>query len=422
MSHSTVTIASIGSMNVDLITFCKRFPSPGETLIGDMFQMGPGGKGANQCACAALLSGSSSNVAMIGAVGDDVFGSNYLTSFATSNVVIEGLVDIIPGISTGVAPITVDEKGENSIIVVPGANNRMTVSRTIEKLDSLTNLRCALFQLEIPNEITLACMKRCIERGIITFFTPAPVPPTGLSDEFFQWSSVVIPNLGEALQLCGGVVEGDIPSSTTNGGGKDKDSSSSASTGGKDIDSSSSSSSSSSSTCTSIIFTEAEVRIECAKKAAKKILSRGAKAVCVTLGSHGVVLVMNEDINDNNKKMMSSTTTSSSTTSTTRILAIPAPRVTNVVDTTGAGDAFSGSFAFFYSHLCRNSSSPTSTTSSVITDQESLQWDILVSAAKRAVYVASISVTKKGTQSSYSKRSDLPNELFDENWILPTEI
>jgi ribokinase len=142
-----------------------------------MFQMGPGGKGANQCACAALLSGSSSNVAMIGAVGDDVFGSNYLTSFATSNVVIEGLVDIIPGISTGVAPITVDEKGENSIIVVPGANNRMTVSRTIEKLDSLPNLRCALFQLEIPNEVTLACMKRCIQRGIITFFTPAPVPP-----------------------------------------------------------------------------------------------------------------------------------------------------------------------------------------------------------------------------------------------------
>lgn len=408
MSHSTVTIASIGSMNVDLITFCKRFPSPGETLIGDMFQMGPGGKGANQCACAALLSGSSSNVAMIGAVGDDVFGSNYLTSFATSNVVIEGLVDIIPGISTGVAPITVDEKGENSIIVVPGANNRMTVSRTIEKLDSLTNLRCALFQLEIPNEITLACMKRCIQRGIITFFTPAPVPPTGLSDEFFQWSSVVIPNLGEALQLCGGVVEGDIPSSTTNGGGKDKDSSSS--------------SSSSSSISTSIILTEAEVRIERAIIAAKKILSRGAKAVCVTLGSHGVVLVINEDINDNNKKMMSSTTTSSSTTSTTRILAIPAPRVTNVVDTTGAGDAFSGSFAFFYSHLCRNSSSPTSTTSSVITEQESLQWDILVSAAKRAVYVASISVTKKGTQSSYSKRRELPNELFDENWILPTEI
>jgi ribokinase len=396
-------------MNVDLITFCKRFPSPGETLIGDMFQMGPGGKGANQCACAALLSGSSSNVAMIGAVGDDVFGSNYLTSFATSNVVIEGLVDIIPGISTGVAPITVDEKGENSIIVVPGANNRMTVSRTIEKLDSLTNLRCALFQLEIPNDVTLACMKRCIERGINTFFTPAPVPPTGLSDEFFQWSSVVIPNLGEALQLCGGVVEGDIPSSTTNGGGKDKDSSSS-------------SSSSSSSISTSIILTEAEVRIERAIIAAKKILSRGAKAVCVTLGSHGVVLVMNEDINDNNKKMMSSTTTSSSTTSTTRILAIPAPRVTNVVDTTGAGDAFSGSFAFFYSHLCRNSSSPTSTTSSVITEQESLQWDILVSAAKRAVYVASISVTKKGTQSSYSKRRELPNELFDENWILPTEI
>lgn len=406
MSHSNVTIASIGSMNVDLITFCKRFPSPGETLIGDMFQMGPGGKGANQCACAALLSGSSSNVAMIGAVGDDVFGSNYLTSFATSNVVIEGLVDIIPGISTGVAPITVDEKGENSIIVVPGANNRMTVSRTIEKLDSLPNLRCALFQLEIPNDVTLACMKRCIERGINTFFTPAPVPPTGLSDEFFQWSSVVIPNLGEALQLCGGVVEGDIPSSTTNGGGKDKDSSSS----------------SSSSISTSIILTEAEVRIERAIIAAKKILSRGAKAVCVTLGSHGVVLVMNEDINDNNKKMMSSTTTSSSTTSTTRILAIPAPRVTNVVDTTGAGDAFSGSFAFFYSHLCRNSSSPTSTTSSVITEQESLQWDILVSAAKRAVYVASISVTKKGTQSSYSKRRELPNELFDENWILPTEI
>ena len=228
---SEVTIASIGSLNVDLIAFCNHFPSPGETLIGNTFEMGPGGKGANQCACAALLSTPSTTpssttststtttptptptptptttslhrVAMIGAVGDDLFGSNYLKSFSNSNVIID-LIEIIPNISTGVAPITVDSKGENSIIVVPGANNKMTVQDSLTKLEKLPNLICSLFQMEIPSHVTLACMKKCYERGIITFFTPAPVPPTGFGDDFFKYSSIVIPNLIEAIQLSSG--------------------------------------------------------------------------------------------------------------------------------------------------------------------------------------------------------------------------
>ena len=212
-----VRIASIGSLNVDLIAFCNHFPSPGETLIGNAFEMGPGGKGANQCACAALLSAPSTTtpniplqrVAMIGAVGDDLFGSNYLKSFQNSNVIID-LVEIIPNTSTGVAPITVDSKGENSIIVVPGANNKMTIIDKLSKLDKLLNLKCALFQLEIPKEVTLACIKKCYERGIITFFTPEPVPPDGLLDDFFKYSSIVIPNLIEAIQLSRGNKKEDL--------------------------------------------------------------------------------------------------------------------------------------------------------------------------------------------------------------------
>ena len=382
-----VTIASIGSMNVDLISFCKRFPGPGETLIGETFQMGPGGKGANQCACAALLSSSSSSsssgttdtnitinttttscVAMIGAVGDDVFGSNYLSSFTSSNVVTDHLVDVIKGVSTGVAPITVDSNGENSIIVIPGANNRMTVTGTLEKLELLPNLTSVLFQLEIPFEVTLACMKRCAERGIVTFFTPAPVPPEGLSDEFFKFSSVVIPNLGEALQLALQLPEG--------GGGVSSDN--------KGLE-------------TTPSLTEAEIRIKRATVAAQTIINRGAKAVCVTLGKEGVLLAMSMSGNEGNEEA-----------TTPRVLAIPAPRVARVVDTTGAGDAFSGAFAFFYSHLLllSASSSPSSQKQGV------LNWDLLVGAAKRAVFVASLSVTKKGTQSSYARRDELPLELF----------
>ena len=382
-----VTIASIGSMNVDLISFCKRFPGPGETLIGETFQMGPGGKGANQCACAALLSSSSSlsvttdtnittnttttsRVAMIGAVGDDVFGSNYLSSFTSSNVVTDHLVDVIKGVSTGVAPITVDSNGENSIIVVPGANNRMTVTGTLEKLDSLPNLTCVLFQLEIPFAVTLACMKRCAERGIVTFFTPAPVPPEGLSDEFFKFSSVVIPNLGEALQLALQLPEGGgggVGVSSVNEGLE-----------------------------TTPSLTEAEIRIKRAMVAAQTIINRGAKAVCVTLGKEGVLLAMSMNGNEGNEEA-----------TTPRVLAIPAPRVARVVDTTGAGDSFSGAFAFFYSHLSTSSSSSPSSQK-----QGVLNWDLLVGAAKRAVFVASLSVTKKGTQSSYARRDELPVELF----------
>jgi ribokinase len=276
----------------------------------------------------------------------------------------------------------------------------MTVTGTLEKLELLPNLTSVLFQLEIPFEVTLACMKRCRERGIVTFFTPAPVPPDGLSDEFFKFSSVVVPNLGEALQLSGG-----------RGTSSDD----------KGLE-------------TTPSLTEAEIRIKRATVAAQTIINRGANAVCVTLGKEGVLLAMSVNSNEGNEEAK-----------TTRVLAIPAPRVARVVDTTGAGDAFSGSFAYFYSDLLLLSSSSSPTSSSISNagqKQGVLDWDLLVGAAKRAVFVASLSVTKKGTQSSYARRDELPIELFQadgdsgdhekekkeeegvtsKKWVLPVNI
>jgi sugar/nucleoside kinase (ribokinase family) len=419
---SEVTIASIGSLNVDLIAFCNHFPSPGETLIGNTFEMGPGGKGANQCACAALLSTPSTTtttttttssstpstlsttptlsslhrVAMIGAVGDDLFGSNYLKSFSSSNVIID-LIEIIPNISTGVAPITVDIKGENSIIVVPGANNKMTIQDTITKLEKLPNLICSLFQMEIPSHVTLACMKKCYERGIITFFTPAPVPPTGLSDDFFKYSSIVIPNLIEALQLSSGGGNYTTSERDDNEQGvyKDED--------------------------TRIDTKLYSINQQKALSAAFVILKKGAKAVCVTLGKEGVVLVMN----NTSSSSSSDTNTLNNSNINPMILTISAPKVSKVIDTTGAGDAFSGSFAYFYAYLYKNKTMKNTTAISSdeqVTNVE-LDWNVVVQAAKRAVYIASLTVMKKGTQSSYVKREEVSHELwFNEMWDIPETI
>ena len=107
------------------------------------------------------------------------------------------------------------------------------------------------------------------------------------------------------------------------------------------------------------------------------------------------------------------------------ILTISSPKVSKVIDTTGAGDAFSGSFAYFYAYLYKNKTMKNTTTISSdkqVTNVE-LDWNIVVQAAKRAVYIASLTVMKKGTQSSYVKRDEVSQELwFNEMWDIPETI
>src|SRR6266566_1433016 len=117
-------IAVIGSANTDLTTFSDTFPRPGETIFGTRFNLGFGGKGANQ-AVAARLCGA--EVVMIAKVGNDLFGEATLKNFSSFGIDTTH-VQIVDGIPTGVAPIFVEPNGQNRIIVVKGANDRLTAA------------------------------------------------------------------------------------------------------------------------------------------------------------------------------------------------------------------------------------------------------------------------------------------------------
>src|SRR5256884_4467356 len=115
-------IAVVGSANVDLTTFHDAFPKPGETIFGKSFDLGFGGKGANQ-AVAARLCGA--EVAMVARVGDDLFGPATISNFQKLGIDTTH-VQVTPGVSSGVAPIFVDSAGQNRILVVKGANDALT--------------------------------------------------------------------------------------------------------------------------------------------------------------------------------------------------------------------------------------------------------------------------------------------------------
>src|SRR4051794_38163334 len=123
MSRSPRVVV-VGSANVDLTTFTDRFPRPGETIFGKDFHLGFGGKGANQ-AFAARRCGA--EVTMVARIGDDLFGQATLDNFASAGIETKHVL-ITPGVSSGVAPIFVDSAGQNRILVVKGANDRLSPS------------------------------------------------------------------------------------------------------------------------------------------------------------------------------------------------------------------------------------------------------------------------------------------------------
>src|SRR5262245_5355810 len=122
MAFDPVDLVVVGSMNVDQITYCRRFPADGETLVAERYAQGFGGKGANQAVMAARLG---ARVAMVGCLGDDGLGDATLANFAAAGVDTAG-VTRVAGVSSGVAPIWVDASGANRILIVPGANAALT--------------------------------------------------------------------------------------------------------------------------------------------------------------------------------------------------------------------------------------------------------------------------------------------------------
>ena|SRR5579875_1160652 len=194
-------IVVVGSANVDLTTFTDRFPRPGETIFGRDFHLGFGGKGANQ-AVAARLCGA--EVSMLARVGDDLFGPATVKNFQSYGI-DTGHVRITPGVSSGVAPIFVDAAGQNRILVVKGANDRLSPSDIDAAADVLTAADCIIVQLEIPLETVYYTLRFARGRGIPTMLNPAPGQPLDTGE--MANADYLIPNETEAEALSGTAVE-----------------------------------------------------------------------------------------------------------------------------------------------------------------------------------------------------------------------
>jgi ribokinase len=297
-------IAVVGSTNIDLIAYAPRIPGPGETLIGDRFAMGFGGKGANQAVMARLLG---AEVAMVNCVGDDAYGPMTRDNLASFGIDITG-VHTVPGPS-GVAPIWVEPDGTNRIIVVPGANELVTPEHARTAIEEIPGLAAVVGQFEIPQHVTAAAFTAARGIGAIAILNPAPgdaVDPGLL--EVTDW---LIPNQVELA-----VISANGP-----------------------LD-------------------------DASLAAASRNL--GCRLV-VTLGEEGAALIGADE----------------------SVERFPAPNVT-AVDTTGAGDAFVGSFAYALA--------------AGWTERHAVRLGILCAAD---------SVTRDGTQTSFPRGSRVM-ELLSE--------
>lgn len=294
----TPRIAVIGSNMVDLVTYVTRMPVRGETIEAPSFEMGHGGKGANQAIAAAKLG---AQVVMVTCVGDDTFADGTIANLA-SHGVDTTYVRRVAGKSSGVAPIMVEPSGENCILIVKGANSDLSPADIERAGEALKTCDLILLQLEVPMETVYAAIAFGKRHGIRTVLNPAPAAP-GLDIEKVRDVSFFMPNETELALLTGLPVE-----------------------------------------------TDAEIAA-----AARQLLDRGVGAIVVTLGGRGAMLV------------------------TPKGVKLIAPASVTPVDTTGAGDAFVGSFAVFHASGME-----------------------LEAALDRAALYAADSVTRRGTQKAYA--------------------
>ena len=198
-------IVVVGSLNMDLVIRTPRFPGPGETIIGSAFHTIPGGKGANQAVAAAKLG---AQVIMVGRVGDDAFGDQQLANLSQLGIDVSR-IQRDPKAATGVALIVLDEQGQNSIILAPGANMRLTLADLEAAEDALASAAILVLQLEIPQKVVEQAIKAARAHGVVVLLNPAPgrrLPPTLLSQV-----DVLIPNESETALLTGTEVD-DIES------------------------------------------------------------------------------------------------------------------------------------------------------------------------------------------------------------------
>jgi ribokinase len=191
------TVLVVGSANMDLVVACERFLRPGETMLARDFAMYPGGKGANQAVACARLGGC---VRFLGKMGDDPFREALAESLRRDGVLLDGLLTDEEA-ATGVALITVDGAGENTIVVASGSNMRLTPADLDAHAHLFAEAAVVLTQLEIPLETVARAAELAHAHGALFVLNPAPARP--LPDALLAQVDFLTPNESEAAQLAG---------------------------------------------------------------------------------------------------------------------------------------------------------------------------------------------------------------------------
>ena len=190
-------VVVLGGINMDLVTISARFPRPGETVVGSRFLTYPGGKGANQAVAAARMGAVT---AMVGRVGDDVFGSQLIETLRDSGIKVDG-VAVAKDTTSGIAVINIDESAQNQIIQILGANDTCGDAEAVRVGQALVNASTLLLQLEVSVDLSLKVAKEAFEQGKTVILDPGPV--RHIPSEFFAYCSVITPNETEAQALVG---------------------------------------------------------------------------------------------------------------------------------------------------------------------------------------------------------------------------
>ncbi|MTJ79565.1 MAG: ribokinase [Telmatospirillum sp.] len=191
-------IAVVGSNMVDLISYVIRMPDRGETIEAPAFEMGCGGKGANQAVAAAKLG---ADVLMVTKVGDDLFGDNTIRNFQSFGIDTRH-VGKVAGTSSGVAPIFVEPSGENSILIIKGANGHLLPADIDRAADDLKACALILLQLEVPLETVYHTIAFGRRHGIATLLNPAPAAPD-LDLDRIRGVTYLVPNETELALITG---------------------------------------------------------------------------------------------------------------------------------------------------------------------------------------------------------------------------
>jgi ribokinase len=200
-------IIVIGSSNMDLVAKAPRIPVPSETITGTDFFMVPGGKGANQAVAAAKLG---ANVIFVAKLGKDVFAEKSLDNFKCLNINTKH-IEQLDDVPSGIALISIEDSGQNSIIVIPGANAKLTPEDVDKAEADIANASIVVAQLEVPLETVEHAAKIANKNDIPFILDPAPAKP--LSDELLGMVDIIKPNETEAEILTGIKVTDEITAS-----------------------------------------------------------------------------------------------------------------------------------------------------------------------------------------------------------------